>query len=61
MRLNKPNLEGSIMNNLQRAVRIELPKILDQLRDKMANAKTRAEYLDAETLYLFLTENTESN
>ena len=49
------------MNNLQKAVRIELPKILGLLRDKMANAKTRAEYLDAETLYLFLTENTESN
>jgi hypothetical protein len=49
------------MDNLQKAVRIELPKILTQLRDKMANAKTRDEYLDAESLYLFLTENTESN
>ena len=48
------------MNNLQKAVHVELPKILEQLRDKMANAKTQAEYLDAETLYLFLTENTES-
>lgn len=48
------------MNNLQKAVRIELPKVLEQLRNKMANAKTTAEYTDAETLYLFLTENKES-
>jgi len=48
------------MNNLQKAVRIELPKVLEQLRNKMANAKTKADYMDAETLYLFLTENEES-
>ena len=45
---------------MNKAVHIELPKVLEQLRDKMANAKTQSEYLDAETLYLFLTENTES-
>ena len=42
------------MNNLEKAVQVELPKLLEKLRDKMDNAKTRAEYQDAETLYLFL-------
>lgn len=43
------------MNNLQKAVHVELPKLLAKLRDKMDNAKTPAEYHDAESLYLFLT------
>ena len=43
------------MNNLQKSVNVELPKLLDKLLDKMANAKTPAEYRDAESLYLFLT------
>ena len=43
------------MNNLQKAVQVELPKLLAKLRDKMDNAKTPAEYRDAESLYLFLT------
>ena len=43
------------MNNLQKAVHVELPKLLSKLRDKMDNAKTPAEYRDAESLYLFLT------
>lgn len=45
------------MNNLQKCVHFELPKLLEKLRDKMVNAKTPAEYRDAETLYLFLTES----
>lgn len=44
------------MDNLQKCVQVELPKLLAKLRDKMANAKTPAEYRDAETLYLFLTD-----
>ena len=43
------------MNNLQKAVHVELPKLLDKLLDTMANAKTPKEYHDAESLYLFLT------
>lgn len=43
------------MDNLQKAVHVELPKLLAKLRDKMDNAKTRAEYCEAESLYLFLT------
>ena len=43
------------MNNLQKAVQVELPKLLAKLRDKMDNAKTAAEYQKAESLYLFLT------
>ena len=45
----------SRMNNLQKAIHIELPKLLAKLSDKMDNAKTPAEYRDAESLYLFLT------
>ena len=43
------------MNNLQKAVHVELPKLLAKLCDEMDNAKTRAEYQKAESLYLFLT------
>ena len=43
------------MDNLQKAVQVELPKLLAKLRDKMDNAKTPGEYRDAESLYLFLT------
>ena len=43
------------MNNLEKAVQIELPKLLAKLRDKMDNAKTADEYCEAESLYLFLT------
>ena len=45
------------MNNLSYAVNVVLPDLLEKLRDKMQNAKTRQEYLEAETLYLFLTES----
>lgn len=45
------------MNNLSYAVNVVLPKLLESLREKMANAKTPQEYADAETLYLFLTES----
>lgn len=43
------------VNNLEKCVNVELPKLLAKLRDKMDNAKTPAEYRDAESLYLFLT------
>ena len=43
------------MNNLEKAVHVELPKLLEKLRENMDNAKTCAEYQKAESLYLFLT------
>ena len=45
------------MNNLSYAVNVVLPKLLEDLLDKMQNAKTPQEYADAETLYIFLTES----
>ena len=45
------------MSNLSYAVNVVLPKLLEDLLDKMQNAKTPQEYVAAETLYIFLTES----
>ena len=44
------------MNTLQTALKITLPIVLADLESAMENSKTRKEYLDLETLYLFLCE-----
>lgn len=45
-----------IMNTLQTALNKTLPILLTDLESAMANAKTGQEYLDLQTLYLFLCE-----
>ena len=44
------------MNTLQTALNVTLPRVLSDLESAMANSKTRKDYLDLETLYLFLCE-----
>jgi hypothetical protein len=44
------------MNTLQTALNKTLPILLTDLESAMANAKTGQEYLDLQTLYLFLCE-----
>ena len=44
------------MTNLKTALNETLPIVLTDLESAMANAKTGQEYLDLQTLYLFLCE-----
>lgn len=48
------------MNNLQKAIEIELPKLIEAAKREMDNAKTDKEYWEAVELYLFLVEQKES-
>lgn len=48
------------MNNLQKAIEIELPKLIESAKRAMDNAKNAKEYWQAAEHYLFLVEQEES-
>lgn len=48
------------MNNLQKAIAIELPRAIEAAKRAMDNAKTDKEYWEAAEHYLFLVEQKES-